>query len=84
MIRVRFYLNKKEVGNDYRPVIWPIKYPYWCVGENDNNFIMVAYVDSFEDCKKQWPEVSCYESIEESNTIKFSDRFPKPDWYEKT
>ena len=29
MVRARFYIKKKDCGNDYRPVKWPIKYPYW-------------------------------------------------------
>lgn len=32
MIRARFYIKKSDCGNDYRPVKWPIKYPYWCSG----------------------------------------------------
>ena len=40
MIRARFYINKKDCGNDYRPVKWPIKYPYWCTGESSDCFII--------------------------------------------
>lgn len=35
MIRARFYIKKSDCSNDYRPVKWPIKYPYWCSGESD-------------------------------------------------
>lgn len=80
MLYCRFYLNIKEVKEDYRPVIWPIKYPYWYSGETQNNFILVAYVESLNDLYKQWPEAKNvdYENIKK---ITFSDRFPKPDWY---
>ena len=80
MIRCRFYLNKEDVNNDYRPAIWPIKYPYWCTGESDNNFSIVAYFDSLDDLVKQWPEAHTIET-ENVYKIKFNDRFPKPDWY---
>lgn len=29
MIRARFYIRKDDCDNDYRPVKWTIKYPYW-------------------------------------------------------
>lgn len=80
MIRVLFTLSKKLVSDDYRPVIWPIKYPYWCTGESDTDFTMVAYVDSIVILKKQWPEAANIE-FEEVSGITFSSRFPKPDWY---
>jgi len=82
MFWCRFYLNIKEVKEDYRPVIWPIKYPYWCSGESDKDFIMVAYVESLDDLYKQWPEAKKvdYESVKK---VTFTDRFPKPDWYEE-
>ena len=45
MIKARFYIKKSDCGNDYRPVKWPIKYPYWCSGESDDSFILVAYAE---------------------------------------
>ena len=33
MQRIRFYLSQDKTDGDYRPVVWPIKYPYWCTGE---------------------------------------------------
>lgn len=80
MIRARFFVNKKECKNDYRPLRWPIQYPYWCTGENDSYFVLVAYIDSIEELNGLWPEASNIES-EEVDKIFFSDRFPKPDWY---
>lgn len=80
MLRVRFTVNIKQVEGDYRPIIWPIKYPYWCSGENDTDFILIAYVDSLDDLYKQWPEA---ENIDEEdvNKIIYTSRFTKPDWY---
>lgn len=80
MLWCRFYVNIDEVKGDYRPVTWPIKYPYWCSGESDEDFILVAYVDSLDDLYKQWPEAKNVES-EKTNKIEFTSRFSKPDWY---
>ena len=43
MIRARFYTAEK----DYRPIKWPIKYPYWCSGETaELSAILIAYADT--------------------------------------
>lgn len=81
MLRVRFYVPFDECKGDYRPVKWPIKYPYWCTGENLSEFILVAYVDSMDELKELWPEAINAEA-KECDEIVFSGRFPKPDWYE--
>lgn len=52
MIRARFYIKKSDCGNDYRPVKWPIKYPYWCSGESDDSFILVAYAEDEDSIKE--------------------------------
>lgn len=82
MQRIRFYLSQDKTGGDYRPVIWPIKYPYWCAGETGDGqyFILVAYVDSLADLRKQWPEAENLE-IQTAARVEFSTRFPRPDWY---
>lgn len=82
MIRARFYIKFKECGNDYRPVQWPIKYPYWCTGESSDVFILVAYVDNVEQIKELWPEAYGIEA-EEVQEIVFTTRFPKPEWYKE-
>lgn len=89
MLRVRFKIKFVDCDEDYRPVIWPIKYPYWCSGEhnnefddNDEYFILVAYVDSEEELYKQWPEAYDLD-IEEVEKIEFTGRFQKPKWYKE-
>lgn len=82
MIRARFYVDKEKCEGDYRPLKWPIKYPYWCSGESEDSFVLVAYVDSIEELKELWPEASDIEYSEEDE-VSFSSRFPKPDWYNK-
>lgn len=80
MIRARFYIKKIDCNNDYRPIKWPIKYPYWCTGENADSFIIVAYVNNVEQIMELWPEAYSVES-EEVQDIVFTSRFPKPEWY---
>lgn len=80
MIRARFYIEKSDCNYDYRPIKWPIKYPYWCTGENSEFFIIVAYADNVEQIMELWPEAYLVES-EEVQDIVFTSRFPKPEWY---
>ena len=71
MIRARFYIKKKDCSNDYRPVKWPIKYPYWCTGESNDCFILVAYADSVEQITELWPE-ACFIEPAEVDKIEFT------------
>ena len=82
MIRARFYIKKSDCGNDYRPVKWPIKYPYWCSGESDDSFILVAYAEDEDSIKELWPEAYDINVLEKDTEVKFTLRFPKPKWYE--
>ena len=38
MIRARFHIRKDDCDNDYRPVKWPIKYPYCEASCQDTSF----------------------------------------------
>lgn len=82
MIRARFLIDKDQCSGDFRPVKWPIQYPYWCSGQNNKEFVLVAYAGSIEELKDLWPEAFSIES-KEVDKILFSDRFPKPDWYKE-
>lgn len=68
MIRARFFVNKEECLGDYRPLRWPIQYPYWCTGENDRFFILVAYVNDMDELMTLWPEASDVD-IEEVDSL---------------
>ena len=83
MIRVRFQIKFKDCGEDYRPVKWPIKYPYWCTGQTDDAFTLMAYADDIDYILNLWPEASRIE-IYKADKIEFSSRFPKPNWYNDT
>lgn len=76
MIRARFKANFE----DYRPVNWPVKHPYWCTGYGDGYATVVAYADNEEEILKNWPEAEDIDS-EEAEDYLFNDRFPKPDWF---
>ena len=76
MIRARFKANE----DDYRPVNWPVKHPYWCTGYGDGYSIVVAYADNETEIMQNWPE--CEElDVDEVDGYEFSGRFPKPDWF---
>lgn len=81
MIRARFKANR----DDYRPVIWPIKHPYWCTGYGEDSVgehsILVAYADDLQEIHRLWPESYDIDS-RDVDDYQFTDRFPKPDWFE--
>lgn len=79
MIRCRFRANP----DDYRPVKWPVKHPYWCTGSGDGYSIVVAYADNEEQIKELWPEATHLDS-EECTEYVFTDRFKKPDWLKES
>lgn len=65
--------------DDYRPVVFNEKYPWWCTSENIHAANIHAFLPGGEDVKTYWPEcevidVAAYEELH------FSDRMPKPDW----
>ncbi len=76
MIRARFKANL----DDYRPVNFPLKHPYWCTGYDDENSIIVAYADNEAEILKNWPEAKDID-YEERDKYTFTDRFPKPEWF---
>ena len=76
MIRARFKANE----DDYRPVIWPVKHPYWCTGYGERCSIVVAYADTEDEIRMLWPEATDIES-ESVEAYFFSDRFPVPKWW---
>ena len=77
MIRARFKAN----ADDYRPVNWPIKHPYWCSGYGEDHSIIVAYADNEAEILKNWPEAEDIQA-EDVTEYRFSDRFPKPEWFD--
>lgn len=78
MLRVRF----KVSSDDYRPLRWPLKHPYWCTGQGEDYYILVSYADDEEYIMKNWPDAFSLDA-EEAEEYFFNDRFPKPDWLGK-
>lgn len=76
MRRTRFKAN----ADDYRPVNWPVKHPFWCSGSGDDYSIVVAYADNIAEIKRNWPE-SRDITHENVSSYVFTDRFEKPDWF---
>jgi len=78
MLRVRFKANYE----DSRPVNWPVKYPYWESGlDGDESYaIVISYADDEKYIMENWPEATDLE-IQEVGSFLFTDRFPKPSWF---
>lgn len=79
MLRVMF----KSSANDPRPAGWPVKHPYWITGRAlDNSYsTVVSYADNVDYILRYWPEATDIETQEITGYV-FSDRFPKPGWFE--
>jgi hypothetical protein len=81
-LRHRFHANPI----DPRPVIFPPPGPYWCSGyggEAGKEFryaTLVAYLPPDVPVTDYWPEAEQITS-EERDAIRFTDRFPRPEWY---
>lgn len=79
MIRARFKTNSE----DCRPLKVSDKFPWWCTGYDDDNAIIVAYEKDLKSLSNRWPEIEHYiDDVEFDivNEIKYSSRFPKPDY----
>lgn len=81
-VKWRRYRFKTESVEDYRPLIFNPKYPWWCSGEAvDGSYAtIVAYLPENEDLLKYWDDADDVEYTEEKE-IEFSGRFPKPDYF---
>lgn len=77
MIRARFRANE----DDYRPINWPVKHPYWCTGYGNDYSVVVAYADDIDEILRNWPEATDID-FEEREEYIFTDRFQKPEWFQ--
>lgn len=78
--RYRFHAN----FDDPRPVKFPPPGPWWESGfaANEEYSVVVAYLPSAAKLGHYWPEASEVTFTEETE-IHFTDRFPKPDWWQE-
>lgn len=76
-----WYRFKTKAVDDYRPLIdmKEIQMPWWSTGYGINHVTIVCYLPKGEDLFKYWDDAYDIDS-EERNEIKYTDRFPKPDW----
>ena len=80
--RWRFKTTSVE---DYRPIVFNPKYPWWCSGygedrERGEYAVIIAYLPPDALIKDYWPEYFDAELLD-TGIIKFSDRFPRPNWF---
>ena len=77
--RHRFKTRSVE---DYRPLIFNPKYPWWCSGfaSNESYVTIIAYLPKGEDLKKYWDDAFDINTIQHDK-IEFSGRFPKPEYF---
>ena len=81
-----YYRFKTRSVDDPRPLISDARYPWWCSGYSvsfDGEFsaaIIVAYLPKGEELTKYWDDAFDI-SQEERDAIRFTDRFPKPEWF---
>lgn len=68
--------------NDYRPLIFNPKFPWWCNGfsDDDKSAIIIAYLPNDENLLKYWNDAFNIE-FEDRNEIIFTSRFPKPSYF---
>lgn len=72
---------------DWRPVYkiedgHPGLGPYWCSGYGEDYSIICAWMKPGVDVTVYWPEATHVTQDEEPSPIRFTDRFPKPDWWD--
>lgn len=46
-----------------------------------NSFVLVAYAEDEDSIKELWPEAYDINVLEKDTEIRFTLRFPKPEWY---
>lgn len=72
----RYRFQSKSV-QDYRPLIYNPKYPYWLSGESETEVTIIAYLPANENLLKYWDDATNIEFTEEKEIV-FTSRFPKP------
>jgi hypothetical protein len=77
--RYRFYTHSFE---DYRPLVFDPRFPWWCSGMAGDNSAatIIAWLPFDEPLSKYWDDASEIE-FTEHETISFTDRFAKPEWF---
>tara|TARA_R110000782_G_scaffold86693_1_gene168068 strand:- start:66 stop:350 length:285 start_codon:yes stop_codon:yes gene_type:complete len=78
------YRLKTYAVADNRPLIFNEKHPWWCSGygedSNGEYSVIIAWLPKGEDILKYWDDAFDFEFTEE-DSISFSSRFPKPEYF---
>ena len=81
--KLKRYRFKTKSVDDFRPLIdmSSINMPWWSTGESgDGKYAtIVCYLPPEEDLMKYWDDAYDID-VEDVEEIKYSSRFPKPDW----
>lgn len=79
--RYRFYTRSVD---DVRPLVFNPHYPWWHSGDaGDSSFAsIVAYLPVDEPLERYWDDAYEVQYTEEE-AITFSDRFPRPAYYQE-
>lgn len=75
----RYRLKTKSI-EDYRPLIFNPKYPWWCSGESEDYAVIIAFFPEDENIFKYWDDAFDVEFTTCKN-IEFTDRFQKPKYF---
>lgn len=82
----RRYRFKTHQVEDYRPLVFDPRFPWWCSGHSMNgdfeiaDSTIIAWLPIDEPLRKYWDD--CFEvEFTEHEAISFTDRFPKPDYF---
>ena len=77
----RYRFSTRSVA-DCRPLVFNPAYPWWHSGTagDDSYAIIVAYLPADEPLEYYWNDAFDV-TYTEKESIEFSDRFPKPEYY---
>jgi hypothetical protein len=78
---MRYRFKTKSI-KDYRPLKFDPRYPWWCTGEGDGHVIIVAYLPFEANLIEYWNDAYDID-FEGRDSIEFSSRFPKPEYYQE-
>jgi len=77
------YRFRTKALDDYRPLIFNPKYPWWCSGTGEDHAVIIAYLPADEDLLKYWDDAYDVD-VEDREEIVFTSRFPKPSYFEES
>jgi hypothetical protein len=85
-LKWRRYRLKTKAVDDYRPLVSDPRFPWWCSGHGIDgdceisDSTIIAWLPFDEPIQKYWDDADQVE-FTEHETIVFTDRFPKPEWF---